>query len=287
MKIQSSDAASFAGTKINEDLFRVFRNYIWVLDGSSGLGDKHILSAQTDAAWFVKTVDECLQLFCNPHVKLTDLVRQTIIEINKLFLQCVDKEQLLPYELPSCSLALVRINPDGVDYLLLGDITIVVSGNEHVTVIADPTVVKLDSQVIVAIQKLHQREKLSFSEAKEAVISMLRKNRSLMNTEGGYWVLGLEPTAVDHAIKGTFTVDKPFSLLVATDGFTRLVDTFHLFADWHELLIFMQRHGLQQAIRELRKIEASDLECLRFPRLKISDDATAVCLSIVPFPTPH
>lgn len=67
---------------------------------------------------------------------------------------------------------------------------------------------------------------------------------------------------------------------MASDEFFRLVDTFrHLDADG--LMDAVATDGTGAVLTRLRAREADDPEGHRFPRLKRSDDATAVAFEVV------
>jgi hypothetical protein len=63
--------------------------------------------------------------------------------------------------------------------------------------------------------------------------------------------------------------------LLCTDGYYRLVDTYHTRTD-QSLLSDSVNSGVSAMIRELREIERMDAQCLKYPRMKTSDDATGV-----------
>jgi hypothetical protein len=279
MSVDEAAVYSEAGGGVNEDIARIHENLAWVIDGSSGLTSKKLTSGPTDARWFVEKVDESLLSRVDNSILLEEILRQVIIQVSESFSKFTFDQNLYPYEYPSCSIAFIRLNGNKLDYLILGDITLAVRTKDNrITVFSDPTVGQLDSQVAVQIKAIQEREKVDFSEARERVRPWLRKNRSMMNNPGGYWVLGLDPAAIDHALVGSLILDGPTQALLASDGFARLVDTLKVFHNWNELFMFIETKGLASAFKRLRESEANDPECLRHPRLKVSDDATAVYL---------
>jgi hypothetical protein len=62
---------------------------------------------------------------------------------------------------------------------------------------------------------------------------------------------------------------------LATDGFTRLYETFSVYSE-ESLLDAAFQKGLAALVDELRQLERSDAACERFPRVKPYDDTTAV-----------
>jgi hypothetical protein len=65
------------------------------------------------------------------------------------------------------------------------------------------------------------------------------------------------------------------TVLLCTDGYYRLVDTYQKSTD-QSLLLESANAGISAMIQALRDIERMDAHCLEFPRIKPSDDATGV-----------
>jgi hypothetical protein len=65
------------------------------------------------------------------------------------------------------------------------------------------------------------------------------------------------------------------TVLLCTDGYYRLVDTYHTRTD-QSLLSDSVNIGVAAMLRQIHEIERRDEHCLEFPRIKPSDDATAV-----------
>ena len=95
---------------------------------------------------------------------------------------------------------------------------------------------------------------------------------ALRNRPGGFWVAGTDPTAAHHSLTGRMPIGAVESVVLLSDGASRLVDTFGL-ATWAEAAQLAQYdpHRLVQAVRDA---EAEDEDCLRWPRSKPHDDAT-------------
>ena len=69
-------------------------------------------------------------------------------------------------------------------------------------------------------------------------------------------------------------------MLLMSDGFASLVTDYQKYSA-QELARAMRSYGLAVLAHEIRVIENEDATCLRFPRFKVSDDATAIWLKIV------
>ena len=108
---------------------------------------------------------------------------------------------------------------------------------------------------------------------------LLRQKRAAHNTDGGYWVFGLQPECADHARAWTLAPARPAHVLLCTDGFSALVDRY-LAYDAVSLVRAALEKGLNELGRELRAIEAADAGGAKHPRFKPSDDATALLLRL-------
>ena len=76
----------------------------------------------------------------------------------------------------------------------------------------------------------------------------------------------------------TTLVRAPDDLLMMSDGFYRLVDTFERYTD-ATLFQAVEQRGLAALLQELRELERGDPECRRHLRFKTHDDATALRLA--------
>lgn len=94
-----------------------------------------------------------------------------------------------------------------------------------------------------------------------------------------HWALGLNDGAVLHLQQMKVPATSVDVVLLATDGFTRLIDFYGLYTP-ESLLGAARERGVGALCRELRDLEDSDTECRRYPRLKPKDDATALLLKV-------
>jgi hypothetical protein len=105
---------------------------------------------------------------------------------------------------------------------------------------------------------------------------MILEARQKRNRPGGYGILEANSECLDFV--QYIALEDPDSILICTDGFYRLADTYCAYDD-KSLLLAAAGKGPQALLRELREIEAADSDCLFYARFKPRDDATAICLS--------
>jgi hypothetical protein len=119
---------------------------------------------------------------------------------------------------------------------------------------------------------LLENPQLEPADLQKSLAPQLRKNRQAMNSPGGYWVLGVDETAVDHIDQAVIPLDgEPVAL--ASDGFLRLSELFHAVQP-ESFLKIRNNEEARSKLRELRDLEASDPRCREFLRIKPSDDAS-------------
>jgi hypothetical protein len=98
--------------------------------------------------------------------------------------------------------------------------------------------------------------------------------------QGRRRVLGVD---ADHSRNATGYARAPVArgddVLLMSDGFAALIDTYEIY-DPASLVSTMLDRGLAALAEELRTIERGDAECLRYPRFKPSDDASAIWVRI-------
>ena len=108
---------------------------------------------------------------------------------------------------------------------------------------------------------------------------LIRENRRWKNRPGGYGVLTADASCLAFAETARRPAAAATHLLLATDGFYRLVDTYHMLTAGELMQAALER-GLAPLHAALRRLEDSDAECLAFPRLKARDDATAMLVGV-------
>lgn len=275
------------GKQYNEDyLVYNYHNYVLVLDGSTGLGENRITPGEqdewnTDAQWFVQSFSALVERYMDNDLPIKELVRECIAKLSVSYWKMVPADTDCLSQ-PSASMALLKKTGDMIELLSIGDLTVLIQKEDgSVIEIKDDTVSKLDSQVIKQMVKESQNRKIDVSEARQLpqIQDALDRNRMMKNTEDGYWVLGLDPEVVTHGLYRQLSMEDWNRILICSDG-------FYAYTDYHSLTEntpeqFMNQvvgNSLNAMIKEIRKVEHGDVGYNRYPRLKMSDDATAVLI---------
>lgn len=271
LTLRRFDSISVPGGKVNLDLCAYKRNYFWVIDGATALVPLDEEDPTYEVNTLVHNLDRAIRETMDDSLSLSDIMRESSGIVQK---ESGDMGSREPWQVPSCAVALVRILEDNLEYFVLGDVVVAVC-SPQVEVVTDTALLRLDKIAIAEKMRL-QSTGMTSREARAAITPILRKHRSMMNRPDGYWIFNGDPEAIKHARTGVITLGRSGQFLLATDGFSRLVDLFHHFASWDELLNALRENSLEDLARTLRQIEKDDTECLKFPRFSTHDDATAV-----------
>ncbi len=106
------------------------------------------------------------------------------------------------------------------------------------------------------------------------------EDRRVHRARPGRRVLGVNAAASAAAMRsGSVAVVPGDSVLLMTDGFSALVDAYAVY-DAEGLFAAVEARGLAALGQELRAVEAEDAACVRYPRFKRSDDATALWVRV-------
>ena len=272
-----SDSGSDAGGSYNDDCWGSVSTAVWILDGATGLSKERLFPASpSDAQWFVSAVDS--ELRSSDWSKATRSLLQSVIQRVRHRFHCeavgrTDQVSLWPL----ASFALIRVREGGVEFANLGDCRILWRSPDGRAVksFGSSRITQLDGNVIKEIERLHREGYASHELVRQAIVPMLEANRKLKNSPEGYWILDVSGEGISHLQTTVIDAADVDTVLLCTDGYYRLVDTYHRRTD-QSLLSDSANSGISAMIRELREIERMDEQCLKFPRMKPSDDATGV-----------
>ncbi|WP_098960243.1 protein phosphatase 2C domain-containing protein [Pseudonocardia sp. N23] len=273
--------AQGSSDKPNEDWVGMSASAVVVLDGlSSGPGPAQ--AEGTGAAcvhgtpWFVAQLGARLLAFCANETKSLALcLREAISAVVELHSETCD---VLSPNAPTATVAVVRIASTGdrVEYLVLADAAIIIGGpNGEATVLTDERVEAVAKEQKEAVL----RAQIGTPEHDAAIAELISIQKPLRNSSHGYWVAGADPNVADEAISGQLVLRPGDSIAAVTDGVSRLVDLFGK-ATWAGLLSRLSSDGPDAILAQVRELEMNDPVGKRWPRYKMSDDATAAVLSI-------
>ena len=275
-------SVSEAGKSINEDRATASTRAAWILDGATGLSPQRLFPGPSDPAWFAATADALLARLTRASDGGMSLLRRLVAELH----DACAAAALVPLadtdiELPSASLAAAQLVGSEIELLMLGDCKLLLrQADGQVEAFDQSSVAPFDAKVVDALRAIQAGGETELQKITPRLTPLIRENRRWKNRPGGYGVLTADPACLAFAETARRPAADVTHLLLATDGFYRLVDTYRMLTA-SELIQAALERGLAPLHAELRRLEDSDPECLAFPRLKARDDATAVLVGVV------
>lgn len=263
------------GRERNEDLVEVAGSAGWVLDGASVWPQS--AACEHDAYWYVNQLstglDAEFQLSMNR--PLQEVLGRAIERVASQHTEACTHTELGNF--PSASVGIIRRQARQLDYLILGDVYLLLERENKVEVHTD----KRLSQVLPDLRQrilelLASGESYENPEYRELVNTLRKSERAKRNTADGYWIASDDPAAAQHAICGSCSLDDIHRLALMTDGLSRSVTTLNIYPTWEELLQNLFDHGPSKTISTIRETEIDDPDGKRYPRTNQSDDATAM-----------
>lgn len=268
-----------AGNIINEDMISYNDHFAMVLDGSTGLRKKELASGENIARWYVEQFRKQITIHIEDSLSLPEIVGLCIEEINLLF------EQICPgvidkVDEPSASITMIRERDGKLEVFSLGDCTTILTHKDQsITYIYDERVAKLDNDVIEKMIDISKEKHITILQTRDAVQEQLIVNRCKKNEENGYWILGLEKEAVQHAYYQVFDLESICYIYMLSDGIAEYYEEMDLAADYKEFIKQLQKEGAQILYKRLRKQQEEDSQCNLYPRIKPKDDASLLVLT--------
>jgi len=281
-------AASAPGSTVNEDAYGLWPTEAapraaWVLDGVTGINDRTLLPGPSDAAWFVAQVQDVLPalLAAAPAAPIADLLGALVRELEHRQLAAwLDPRGSAGCETPAASFALARRLDDEIEIVRLGDCLVLVESSEGtVTVLEHPVLRQIEVETKRAILDLRSAAISDPHQIRQRLMPTLRAQRRRRNQVDGYGVLAAEQTCLSMLAVDRWPLHTLRRVLLASDGYYRLVDHYRAMSDT-DLLRETSRQGADALIVHLRAVEAADPLGFQYPRLKISDDATALLIEV-------
>lgn len=245
----------------------------WVLDGATGVGKRSYAPEGTDAAWIAAKIGEAFEQL--PDLRPIELARAAIERARDIYRTWAPHD-LPPYALPSAAAVWAVQRGREIEFAWLGDCSILAETENGFEALNLGTERPWEGPVEQRVRALIEAGQ-GAGNLVALLMDELRADRSQLNQPGGYWMMGIEPRAADAVEccrRGIRTGDRA---LLMSDGFSRLIDHFALY-DAPGLLAAAASRGLAALAEELRAAEHGDPDRRRAPRVKLTDDTSALLL---------
>ena len=250
----------------------------WVFDGVTGINAEDILPGASDARWLVERANEHLNNLASLPIPVPEILAGLVNGlIGDWHTATTGMHVASDYDPPAACLVFVKRYADGWKGLRLGDSCLLArsaSGDHHVWA-ASPNNV-FDHWLT---REARGRRERGITDT-EALLAEFRPqmmaSRRKRNRHGGYSILEADTASLN--MPEIFDLHEVDALLLCTDGFYRAVDHYELYSNESLVARCEKGGGVDEVLREVREIEASDPSCDKYPRFKPADDATAVML---------
>lgn len=277
MSLEILDSISIPGNsaKPNDDAFAFVDRAAIVFDGATGLGD-NLMPGKSDAAWLATFGSRRLMAYIREGAAPSEAVSAALFDAQTSYEALRRRAPAERWEVPYASMMFVAQNAQGLEVLWYGDCAALVKRpNAPVEIVGDALEKRaLESSRVAKLAAKHGLSPAAGINRPE-YMDALRKARGYANTEKGYWAFSPDVTAADHVAHAQIDAPVGTLILLCSDGFLALVSDYNAYGA-EALVANAQSKGLAALCEELRAIETSDPEGVKFPRFKTSDDATAI-----------
>jgi hypothetical protein len=283
MSFVIADCQTSASGRVNEDRAGAAHDLAWVIDGATDVVERPLTGAATDADWIANRLDAALTEFsAAPPTELSQLPDLTAARLAAAFAGATRRAAVDKTEHPSASAIVVRACSIGIDYVSVGDCTLLAEGLNGFFRAGVDDAGAGDPDLAEALAALHaEHGGLEAETARTRIWPSIKAGRAAMNEPDGYGVISITPTPRHFVRAGQIAMPAGGYALLASDGLMRLADVFSLYTA-PSLLAAARSEGLISLIRQLRMAECDDIHGHRYPRAKINDDATGLLLAWSP-----
>lgn len=261
-------------------------NYAVVMDGATGMNKYNVTGYGTDAQWLtLRTLEILSTKLKESSTSIVDILKITAETLRHEYrnLWSLSGLNIQDIEYPSAGIIIVREVGDKIQLYRLGDCLGVVRTTEGIEVLKDTELLKLDRQVHNTLVKVSKEKGITISESRytEEVIEVLKFNRSLKNTDNGYWIYDPEAEGINNGEYLELDRKSIKSIYIMTDGLSNAIDVYKMYETEVELVNDIDNIRLHRVVNKLTDVQDSDANCSQFIRTKKMDDTTAIVIDIV------
>ncbi|MFI9420094.1 FtsK/SpoIIIE domain-containing protein [Streptomyces werraensis] len=200
----------------NEDFAAAAPGAAVLLDGAGVAGAE--TGCVHGIAWFSSTLGGLLlgNIAQDPARPLTGCLADALRGVRSLHEDTCD----LTYRAsPTSTVVAVRVGGGALEYLVLGDSTLLLAGQDgKTTAVTDDRLDQVGKQLRAPVDRLP-----TGTPEHAAALAQYRDDLTgLRNRPGGFWIAGPEPRAAEHALTGTVPLETLASVTLLSDGATRL-----------------------------------------------------------------
>jgi len=281
-RIRMLEGLSLPGSKDreNDDALGCNGEIAFVLDGVTSLADPQLIPGRSDAAWVAHLArDLLLRQPAGAGRDMKEMIRRVAGDIDREFVAKRLRAPAERHELPWTTISMIAVEGDSLHIAFLGDSRVLIETEDDAVHNYGTTPSRGAFEARLARKMISAGKGIGVDAQRLTIVEELRRARNIVNTPEGYWLLGADPAAGDHLNMATLQLRGDATVLLATDGFYALTEDYKHYGD-RELIATAQVVGLATLGRELRHVEDLDPDGVKYPRMKKSDDATALLVKV-------
>ena len=266
---------------LNEDAVGARDNAAWVVDGATGVSDlPPLVSSQSDAAWLAAQLDnEFDHAFQTSPVEPFGALAEINADIRAQFIRTNKLPERTAVEQPTAAFALSVVAADTVHLIGLGDCRIIFENHIGEVQEFDPSE-RGHAEALIIQERGRLLATYPDEDPWPRLKPFIRSLRRFANVEDGYSIV--HPTLTWHTRvkRQAHKAQTVRHLLAVSDGLYRLVDIFKMLTP-DQLVRKALKDGLAPLCSGLRDLEIADDRCVKYPRVKTHDDASAVLVRLL------
>lgn len=284
--IQKSSSTALGKTrKQNEDRIGDSEFGAWIIDGVTKITDYHLEGNEpNEVRWFVDKIHQALKKNIDDLSKpISTILKNEISRIRDQFhfiaVPPIDGARTIPSEAwPSASIIVVRVVGLSIEWFSLGDCIAYIEAGPQAILVEHHESRTIQSRRIEQIKSELEKvgTNLSFQYIRKNIIEpiLIEERKQKIAPR----VLTLDSSSVNYAKTGSIETSQA-NMILMSDGYTRAVDIYDIFPSYHDLLQASIDSGIRGVIESIRNSERKDSECVLYPRLKVSDDTSAILIT--------
>jgi len=275
--LRNIKGGSYTVASVNEDSFGYGKDCAWVLDGSTGLNGKRLVAEEkgSDAQWYSNAFSQ----FLRENLPGSERPLQEIFSkgVSAVWAEFLEKAggRVKREDTPCIVGTAVRIKNGFLEYITVGDCCLLVRFKDgNVTELLDDTICALDQNTLRLGLEIAAKEGIPLSQCRPLILPELRRVRMLMNTPEGYISLADDPASVLKAKTGKIPLDQVRDICMVSDGFAEYYGMFRLAENLQSFMELAEAKAPEELFAELLTAQKADASYEKYPRFKLSDDAT-------------
>ncbi len=256
--------------KANDDRAGTSAHHAWVVDGATDLGPSGLLGSETGAAWLASAANT--GFFLHRGADLKETCQKVFNHVAARFEADQHRPAEAAWELPNAAFAAVQLIGGRMDIAWAADCSVLwASADTYAwcTPVPNPTAEIADALALGAGTG-------AAALSRPDILADRRAQRAAPDRT----VLTPDPVASSRGTSyASRAVNPGDDIILMSDGVSDLIAAYQAH-DEAGFVAKMRAEGLAALYDDLRRIERADAACLKFPRFKISDDATAIWLRV-------